>query len=307
MRLISYWWLPIISGIFWLVTLLTLLLWWIVHDHSRHYPSMSRRQTIAYISDVGAQDLKPLFIAGVSVTAVFLDLSFAANRWLRHRGRLLPNTTTFEKVLTGLSIFFAIVGTVGIICLAIFDTLRHSSLHRLFLLLFIAGYLLSAIFICWEYQRLGAQYREHRYLAISFWVKLVFIIVELVLAIAFAVCMATSRSNVAAILEWIIALIFTFYVFSFVFDLWPAVHTKDPEKRFVKPGLHRPAANGTGTGTATESGSGSEGSVSAGGHEMDEQGLAVRPGAPHSSLPPPGQEYPRFMERGPAPTSAANF
>jgi len=64
---------------------------------------MSPNQHIAYISDVGAQGLKPLFIAGCCVTTVFLDLSFAAERWLRHRGRLAKNLGTAEKVLSGLS------------------------------------------------------------------------------------------------------------------------------------------------------------------------------------------------------------
>ena len=45
------------------------------------------------------------------------------------------------------------------------------------------GYIVSAIFTCWEYQRLGVKYRQHRILAASFWIKLAFILVEFVLAI----------------------------------------------------------------------------------------------------------------------------
>jgi len=116
---------------------------------------MGEGQTIAYISDLGAQTLKPLFIAGSCVTTVFLDLSFLSERWLRHRGRLVANLTVTEKVLSGLSIAFAILGTAGLILLSIFDTLRHPTLHDIFLLLFVVGYIVSAIFICWEYQRLG--------------------------------------------------------------------------------------------------------------------------------------------------------
>jgi uncharacterized membrane protein len=119
------------------------------------YASFDPGQTIAYISDAGAEGLKPLFIAGCVVTTVFLDLSFLSERWLRHRGRLARNTTTGEKVLSCLSIVFAIFGTVGLTCLSIFDTLRHPQLHDIFLLLFIAGYIISAILLCCEYQRLG--------------------------------------------------------------------------------------------------------------------------------------------------------
>ena len=135
--------------------LLGLLLHWIIDTHKTKYPSMEPNQSIAYISDVGAQELKPLFITGSVITTVFLDLSFVAERWLRHTGRLTRNQSRGEKVLMGLSIFFALVGTAGLILLSIFDTYRHPTLHDIFLLFFMGGYLLSAVFSCWEAQRLG--------------------------------------------------------------------------------------------------------------------------------------------------------
>lgn len=266
--------LPVVSGIVWLGMLLAMLLYWIYQTNRRIYPSMAEGQTIAYISDVGAFELKPLFVAGCAVTAVFFDLSFLADRWLRHRGRLVPNTTRTEKVLMGLTIVFAIIGTVGLVCLSIFDTERHEQLHRLFLLLFIVGYLLSAIFVCWEYQRLGIKNREHSILAASFWVKLVFILVEFCLAVAFAVNMMLKNSNPAAILEWVVAFVFSFYIFSFVMDLWPAVHTKPQAMRFSKPGMIQPA--GTPSSQDMEEGMGGRASII------------------------PGQQYPRYMEQAPA-------
>jgi hypothetical protein len=120
-----------------------------------HYASMDANQHIAYISDVGAQSLKPLFIAGAVVTTIFLDLSFLSERFLRHQGRLARNTSIIQKVLSWLSMLAALVGTAGLILLSIFDTLRHPNLHDIFLVLFIAGYVVSALFICAEYQRLG--------------------------------------------------------------------------------------------------------------------------------------------------------
>ncbi|XXH00295.1 hypothetical protein Hte_006637 [Hypoxylon texense] len=227
MWFLSYWIFPLISGLMWLATLLGLLLYWIVDTHRIHYASMGDGQTIAYISDVGASRLKPLFVTGCIVTTIFLDLSFGADRLLRHQGRLVPNTSTGEKVLSGLTIFFAIVGTVGLTCLSGFDTLRYPRLHDIFLLLFIVGYLLSAIFICWEYQRLGHKNRQHRVLRVSFWIKLVFVVVELLLAIAFVATNFKRRYDTAAILEWVIAFVFSFYVFSFFVDLYPAVSTRN--------------------------------------------------------------------------------
>ncbi|KAL8656651.1 MAG: hypothetical protein Q9210_000083 [Variospora velana] len=197
-------------------------------EGSPHYVSMEPNQNIAYISDIGAQGLQPLFIAGCTVMCVFLDLSFAAERWLRHTGRLAKNMGIAEKVLSGLSIIFAIGGTCGLVLLSIFDTVRHPKLHDGFLLLFIAGYVISAIFICAEYQRLGVHFRQHRILRASFWMKLFFIIIEIFLAAVFIGTGYTGHTSIAAVFEWIIALIFTFYVFTFFVDLLPA--SRDHQK-----------------------------------------------------------------------------
>lgn len=239
---LSYWVFPIFAGLVWLGTLLGLLLhctyiysfshslyaglsWCaclqyfspkgVIDTNYKIYPSMQGNQTIAYISDVGAQELKPLFITGSVITTVFFDISFLSDRWLRHKGRLVPNTTIGEKILSGLTIVCAIFGTVGLILLSIFDTARHPRLHDLFLGFFIVGYLLSAIFICWEYQRLGIRHREHRILRISFWIKLAFVLITIALAIPFVVLTSRGTYNPAAILEWVIAVVFSFYVFSF--------------------------------------------------------------------------------------------
>ncbi|KAF4981094.1 hypothetical protein FZEAL_3030 [Fusarium zealandicum] len=230
----SYWWFPVISGLVWLGMLLGLLLEWLVNDHGGRYPTMSIHADIAFMSNIGAERLQPLFIVCCVMTSIFLDLAFLSERWLRHQGRLVPNSTLMEKVLSGLSMVFALVGTVGLICLSIFRTGEYKFLHNLFLAIFIGGYLFSAVFICWEYQRLGITYREHTILRRSFWAKLTFIIVELCLIIAFGVCSRMKRRNAAAVLEWIISFIFTFYVLSFVIDLYPAVRTKDPSARFQK-------------------------------------------------------------------------
>lgn len=50
-----------------------------------HY--VSQDGSIAYISDVGADILKPLFVAGSAITAVSFFLSLTIERWLRHSGR----------------------------------------------------------------------------------------------------------------------------------------------------------------------------------------------------------------------------
>jgi D-alanyl-lipoteichoic acid acyltransferase DltB (MBOAT superfamily) len=77
-------------------------------------------------------------------------------------------------------------------------------------------------------------YREHRVLRISFWVKLTFILVEVALIIAFGVTSRIKQRNAAAILEWVISFIFTFYAISFAIDLYPAIRTKAHHTRHQK-------------------------------------------------------------------------
>ncbi|SZF04569.1 unnamed protein product [Blumeria hordei] len=151
---ISYWIFPVIAGSCWLSMLLGLLLHWISSGRP-HYVSMNSSQKIAYISDIGADSLKPLFIAGCAATTVFLNLSFFSERLLRHNGRLIRNTSTFQKILVWLSIIFSCMGSVGLIMLSIYDTISHPEIHDIFLALFISGYIISAFMICCEYQRLS--------------------------------------------------------------------------------------------------------------------------------------------------------
>ncbi|KAF2090499.1 hypothetical protein K490DRAFT_33778 [Saccharata proteae CBS 121410] len=227
---ISYWIIPIFSGCVWLAMLLGMLLVWVTNGKP-HYSWMSANQRIAYISDIGASDIQPLFIAMGAVTVVTFDLVFITERWLRHRGRLAENTSWWQKGYSIVAIIFAIIGAVGLICLTIFNDRDYHRAHDACLVVFIGGYIVSAIAICAEYQRLGIHHRQHRILRISFWVKLTFIFVELALAIAFGVLSDREEYNRAAILEWVIALIYTFYVWSFFIDFIPAFRTKHHQSR----------------------------------------------------------------------------
>ena len=178
--------------------------------------------------------MKPLFIAGSTITVVTLDLSLIAERWLRHSGRLAPNTSWTEKGLSILSIIAAIAGALGIILLSIFDVAHHQSLHDHLLIVFIVGYVLSAIFTVIEFGILGPKYKQHVTLRFSFYYKLAFIIVEVALAIPFGVLESkVEHVNVAAILEWVIAFVFTGYVFSFMIDLIPGFRNHHMQSHYT--------------------------------------------------------------------------
>ncbi|KAF7574823.1 FK506 suppressor Sfk1 [Pyrenophora tritici-repentis] len=192
---------------------------------------MSQGQTIPYISDIGADYLKAMFIAMSAVTVVTFDFAFISERWLRHSAKLAPNTSHWQKIYSICATVAAIIGAAGLILLTIFDCKNHNRLHNIFLAVFIIAYIISAIFICWEYQRLGIHYREHSVLRISFWIKLFFIITEICLAVSFAVCSKKHLYNTAAILEWIVSFIYCLYVFSFFIDFLPATRTKNHQSK----------------------------------------------------------------------------
>ncbi|KAH6612449.1 Frag1/DRAM/Sfk1 family-domain-containing protein [Boeremia exigua] len=256
MLVASFWVVPIFSSICWMAMLITMLAYWSAKGHP-HYPTMDpggngvQRQTIAYISDIGAQELKPMFIAMSAVTVVTFDLAFIFERYLRHAGKLAPNTSVWQKIYSLISMLAAIVGAVGLILLTIFDNYHHNRMHNICLAIFIIGYIVSAIFICWEYQRLGIHYRQHSILRISFWIKLAFIITEICLCIIFGVTQLYDYWNVAAVFEWIIAFVYTWYVLSFFIDFLPAVRTKNhqsfqTEMQMAEEGGPQPRTMGDG-------------------------------------------------------------
>ena len=120
-------------------TLLGMLGTWIARGSPR-YVSMEPGQTIAYISDIGATNLQPLFIAGSAVSVVVFDVCFVSERWLRHKGRLAHNTSITQKILSGFACAFAIIGAAGLILLTILDTVDHPNAHDICLGVFMYVY-----------------------------------------------------------------------------------------------------------------------------------------------------------------------
>lgn len=95
------------------------------------YGDFRANQHIPYISDIGATSWgKPLFIAGSAASIVVFTITFLAERWLRHSGRLARDYHIAEKVLSILASLFAIIGALGLILLTIFDTVRYTPVHN---------------------------------------------------------------------------------------------------------------------------------------------------------------------------------
>ena len=99
-------------------------------------PSQLTKKPCRYISDIGAHSLQPLFIAMGTVSVVSFDIVFIAERWLRHRGKLAPNTSWFQKGLSICAIIASIVGAIGLILLTCLNDLHHDKAHDACLVIF---------------------------------------------------------------------------------------------------------------------------------------------------------------------------
>ncbi|KAJ5665815.1 Frag1/DRAM/Sfk1 [Penicillium maclennaniae] len=140
MWILSFWLFPVCSGCMWLgmsladiwtpcthillAMLVAMLSSWAA-EGKPIYSTMTDGLAITYISHIGAEGLKPLFIAGCAVTGVFLDLALLSERWLRHSGQLAPNKGKFDKSYAIGSILFSFTGALGLLLLAIFDVKYH--------------------------------------------------------------------------------------------------------------------------------------------------------------------------------------
>ncbi|KAK7972371.1 Frag1/DRAM/Sfk1 family protein [Apiospora saccharicola] len=207
-----FWVFPVLSAFSGLATLTTMLTYWIVTGRAK-YTSMQEDQTIAYISDIGADQLKPLFILGCVISSALFNVAFVSDRWLRNRQER-TETMMARKVSPALSVLLTLAGSIALCCLSGFDIARFPLLHHIFLILFITGYLSAGLFTCWEYYHLGMG----RFLRISFYAKLIFFLVEIGLATTFVVAQCRNLFDSAAILEWAIAYVFYLYIFSFSID-----------------------------------------------------------------------------------------
>jgi len=210
-----YVWIPLLTAFVWEGTLLAMLITWLAQGRP-HYVSMDG--SIAYISDIGADILKPLFIVGSSITAVGFVLTLVVERWLRHKGRLPPDMRVREKVFSVLAIISSMVGGIALILLSIFDTKRYTTVHRLFLLIFMIGVWLTAIFSVVEYRWLAKDYPYTSRLRLAYRIKGTIALLLILLSIAFGVALYKA-GDVGAILEWVIAFGFAFYLISYFWDL----------------------------------------------------------------------------------------
>ncbi|KAI0031210.1 Frag1/DRAM/Sfk1 [Vararia minispora EC-137] len=211
----AYVWIPVFGSFVWFGMLLAMIITWAAQGGGRYAWQDS---SVPYISDIGASFLQPLFIAGCSVTSASFILSLSIERLLRHHGRLHAHLRKRERAFASLSILGAVVGGAGLILLSIFDDKNHRSAHDAFLLVFIVGVALSAIFTVVEFRWISHNYIYVRQVRIAYVAKGTIAGILIILAIAYAIAFSL-QPDAGAVLEWVIAFGYTLYLLTFAYDL----------------------------------------------------------------------------------------
>lgn len=157
---------------------------------------------------------------------MFFILSLAAERYLRHAGRLQPINRRRERVTAAFAILFAIVGQIGITLVAVFNTVDHPHTHLAMLTVFIVFVAFSVICTTYEFFVLDKEYKETHRLRISYFLKCVWLLFALIFAIAFVVLWARKLHVMAAVFEWTLSFFYGFYLFILSYDLYPAAKTE---------------------------------------------------------------------------------
>lgn len=141
--------LPLVCGTVWLITLLT--------EGSHRYPGQFNPY-VAFISDIGAFRLQPLFITGGIVASLTLTATIVSVHLARRERRRLSTQKPgdeqprYEKWGTILTCLFDVAACPCRIAITLFNNHDHPSLHRTFLFLGLAGTALSCIctaFVSW--------------------------------------------------------------------------------------------------------------------------------------------------------------
>ncbi|ODV61051.1 Sfk1p ASCRUDRAFT_20406, partial [Ascoidea rubescens DSM 1968] len=223
-----HWWmLPLASLIAWYGMLIAMLACWSFQGHPIYW-FMDVRQFPVYISDIGATNLKPLFISCAGFQGLAFFLTLCCERYLRAKQKLIPNFNKKEVVSSYLSIFFCAIGELGILFVSIFDTHLFHTVHITMVGIFISFMFFSCFSLIFEYFSLGRNYyrkfnvKKYNYLMLSAITKLIWCIFAMGLAIGFGVCMRKRLRSQSAALEWTLSFWYGVFLMILIFDLYPA-------------------------------------------------------------------------------------
>ena len=217
--------LPLICGTVWVITLLTLLIYWLAEGLPR-YPGQTNPY-VAFISDIGAFRLQPLFITGGVVSSLTLTATIVSVHLARRERRRLLSAhqkpgdggqqPRYEKWVSISACLFEVAACPCRICITLFNNQRYPSLHHTFLFLALAGTALSCIcttFVLWTEMWKGPA-RGNEQLRRSCVLSNSLLVVEVLLGSIFTGLLWTGHLRSGGVVEWIMAFVFTFYFWAF--------------------------------------------------------------------------------------------
>ena len=214
--------LPQVSGTIWLLTLLTLLIYWLAEGRPR-YPGQTN-PSVAFISDIGAFRLQPLFIAGGISSSLTLTATIICVHLARRQRRLSSSSPRndneqrrYEKWVSGLACVFEVAACPCRICITFFDNHGYPGLHHTFLFLALAGTALSCVctaFVLWGEMWIGPA-KGNESLRRCCVVSNSLLVVEVLLGSTFTGLLWTGQYKSGGIVEWAMAFVLTFYFWTF--------------------------------------------------------------------------------------------
>ncbi|KAF6238899.1 hypothetical protein HO173_002771 [Letharia columbiana] len=213
--------LPLTSGTVWLITLLALLIYWLAEGCPR-YPGQANPY-VAFISDIGAFRLQPLFMTGGIISSLTLTGTIIAVHLARRERRVSTQKPgdeqpRYEKWVSILACLFDVAACPCRICITFFDNHGHPSLHRRFLFLALAGTALSCIctaFVLWGEMWSGPA-KGNELLRRSCVFSNSLLVSEVLLGSTFTGLLWTGQFKSGGFVEWVMAFVFTFYFWAFI-------------------------------------------------------------------------------------------
>lgn len=221
LKLFHHWWLPILAAATWWSMVVALLILWSRDGFVNYSAATKPRQTVMYISDVGATKYKPIFVGCSAAQGLLFTLSVASEFYLRRIGRLRRHCHWWANWALGLSLLFVLMGQLGILFVAIFDLNAYPSTHVSMLVVFIVFVGVSALLNVASFAALDMTYMNMNRVKIGLWLKVGWFLIEFVLAVLF-VGSQLIFVNVPAVFEWAISFLYPFYMLIMAYDLWPA-------------------------------------------------------------------------------------
>lgn len=234
---VHYYLIPLVALVVWWGMLIALLSCWSLQGKPIYDFMHGKYQNPVYISDIGATNLQPLFIACVGFQMIFFIGTLVMEYVLRKKKKLQPYVSKKQPIFAVISIIFAVIGQLGILFVSIFKTSKYKTVHLSMVSVFIIGEFFACVFnfmnsfIFGNFpQRLNPNHEKvifgksrwaNMYM-VSFFCKLFWLAAALVFAVLFGYYMRSKKNSISAIFEWTISFWYGMLLVFWAIDLFPS-------------------------------------------------------------------------------------